>query len=101
MTTSQTILSGNQISIPRSSIETFSMYQSGYFRIVGEAQNAETTITNYGEGAYNSQYYGGETQTGIIGITGTNIMIVATISAVILFCSLLAIIARRPSKTKK
>lgn len=62
------------------------------------ADNTEVRPLNYGEGTYNSSTYGGETQTGFLSKTGTSIIFVVTVSAVLLFSALLIIILRRPSR---
>lgn len=64
------------------------------------ADNTEVRPLNYGEGTYNSSTYSGsgETQTGFLSKTGTSIIFVVTVSAVLLFSALLIIILRRPSR---
>lgn len=63
------------------------------------ADNTEVRPLNYGEGTYNSSTYGGETQqTGFLSKTGTSIIFVVTVSAVLLFSTLIIIILRRPSR---
>ena len=76
-------------------------------RVFGQTQTSAATPLNYGEGNYNSNTYSGQSSgggaagglsNGGLGQTGTSILFVMTISAVILFCSLLWIIFRRPGK---